>query len=165
MPVNGDILALEIVDINWIKQHFKFNDLIPEFGRESDIDKALLVLIGVFECDDPLFNEVAALVDNFLIKLTEELWLSIVPLWQEDIMSLTIFKVHNFCHVWLNSGAIWGQNFPLMSKILFDINAEALVDSLIIILVVEEDLAFFGEAGDGERWAILILFIFIVKLR
>jgi len=52
-----------------------------------------------------------------------------------------------------------------MSKILFDINAEALVDSLIIILVVEEDLAFFGEAGDGERWAILILFIINVKLR
>lgn len=52
-----------------------------------------------------------------------------------------------------------------MSKILFDINAEALVDSLIIILVVEEDLAFFGEAGDGERWAILILFIISVKLR
>jgi hypothetical protein len=48
-----------------------------------------------------------------------------------------------------------------MCKILLDIDAEALVDTLIIVLVVEKDLAFLGEAGDDELWAILVLVILI----
>lgn len=74
LPVHSNILTLEIVDADRIQQDFEFDDILPEFWRESNVDDASLILIDILKCDTPLFKEVAALVGDLLIQLSKILW-------------------------------------------------------------------------------------------
>lgn len=71
LPVDSDVFASVIIYTDRIKQYLEFDYFIPEFGCESYVNHALLALDFVFKCHDPLFNEIAALMRDFLIEFAE----------------------------------------------------------------------------------------------
>lgn len=69
-------------------------------------------------------------------------------------MAFTPVDVEDLRHIWLRSGTIWIQDLLLMAKVLLQIDAKALVKSLIAILIIEENLAELSESGHSKLWSV-----------
>lgn len=165
LPVDSNVLALEIVDVDGVEEHFELNDFIPELRRESNVDDALLILIGVLIGEYPLFDEVTALICDFLVKLTEILWLSVGPLRHENVVTFTPFDIEYFRYIGLRPGTVWIQNLLLVAKVLLQVDAEALVQSLLTVLIIEKDLTHLSEARYRQLWPVVLLVVSITLRR
>lgn len=91
------------------------------------------------------------------------MWQWIVPLWNESIVTIAPLKIENLGGIRLESWRIGVQDFLLMTKVLFNINAKALINALVSVLIIKNDLALFCEAWYRELGPIrIILFLDVV---
>lgn len=149
LPVCSDVFALEVVNVDWVEQYFKFNDLIPEFWCKSYVYNSLLILFNIFIGNCPLFNEVTALVCNIFVQFTILSWQRIIGIRQENIGAFGIFKFYEFGFTWV-FWAIRIQNLLLISKVLFQSDTKTLLQFLVAILIIKEHLPALSEARNGE---------------
>ena len=56
LPIDSNVFTLEVINVDWIKQYFEFNDFVPEFRSESNINHTLLILFNVLIGDNPLVD-------------------------------------------------------------------------------------------------------------
>lgn len=79
LPIDSNVFTLEVINVDWIKQHFEFNDFVPEFWSESNINHTLLILYNILIGNNPLVDQVTVLVRNLLVQLAEVARLSVRP--------------------------------------------------------------------------------------
>ena len=157
-PLHNGVLSVHLlVQVDLVHVNLELDELLEVFGREADLCDRLLLLALVVVVYCVLLNVLSLLVDDVGIELAEVVLVLVTVLldfWQEQVRTFTRCRLPFQFRIPLILrhviALIVFRRVLQMRFIVLQSECERLADLLRLVRVGHHDVAFGGEALDGE---------------
>jgi len=159
LEVDGDILALVILDRNGVKLNVELDESLQVLREQNFDERALLVALVVG--DGPLFHHVTLLIRDVGVDFTELLWQRCLVVGQEDEAAFAPLHLKLDFRSVVDVGVLVDviDVEHLMCQVLLEVDSEHLGEVLLLVSVLEEDLRLIIDTLNLQELLLLFLFL------